>query len=196
MASGSEQAGGRPGEQAIRIGAICGSLRVQSTNQLLLQAFAKAAPAPVHIDTSLSLALLPLFNPDLERATPDSVSDLAERIDVCDGLLIASPEYAHGMTGVLKNALDWLVSRSEIPGKPVMLVHASARSDTSREHLREVLRTMSCHVYGGEEFVFHLIGKAPGEAAMLLDADDMRATMRETLMRFAAFVRGGGREAG
>lgn len=189
MASASEPVRGGSGRQAIRIGAICGSLRARSTNKALLEAFAKAAPVTIHVDTGFTLARLPLFNPDLERATPEPVSAFAQRIDRFDGLLIASPEYAHGMTGALKNGLDWLVSRSEIPGKPVMLVHASARSDTSREHLREVLRTMSCNVYDDEEFVFHLIGKSPDEAAMLLDTDNMRRTMRETLLRFAAFIR-------
>ncbi len=53
---------------------------------------------------------LPHFNPDLEPIEPPSVTDLRSQIAWSDGLIISSPEYAHGIPGVIKNALDWLVS--------------------------------------------------------------------------------------
>jgi NAD(P)H-dependent FMN reductase len=170
----------------MRLLGLCGSLRAQSTNRRLLHAFAEAAPAGTTVTLHGSLGLLPIFNPDIEAQTPRPVLDLAEAVGTCDGLLIACPEYAHGIPGGMKNALDWLVSRFEIPGKPVMLVHASARSLTVREHLREVLGTMSCRVFPGPEFEIHLIGRQAGEADALLA--DARERMIAALADFARFA--------
>ncbi|MFZ2100568.1 MAG: NADPH-dependent FMN reductase, partial [Oricola sp.] len=138
---------------------LSGSLRAASTNTAFLNALAALAPDGFSIEVFDGLGALPLFSPDLEENTPESVLRLAARVEGCDGILIACPEYAHGIPGGFKNALDWLVSRLEIPGKPVMLVHASTRSVFAREQLREVLKTMSCRVFPGDECELHLIKK-------------------------------------
>lgn len=170
----------------MRLLGLCGSLRAQSTNRRLLHAFAEAAPAGTTVALHGSLGLLPIFDPDAEARTPQPVLDLAGAVGGCDGLLIACPEYAHGIPGGLKNALDWLVSRCEIPGKPVMLVHASARSLTSREHLREVLGTMSCRIYPGPEYELHLIGQPAIGIDALLRGE--RPRMAAVLAEFARFA--------
>jgi NAD(P)H-dependent FMN reductase len=166
---------------------ISGSLRRASTNRMLLEAFAQYAPSTVMLELFDGLDTLPIFNPDLEETVHAPVERLASAVAAADGLVIACPEYAHGIPGGLKNALDWLVSRSEIPGKPVMVVHASARSSTSREHLREVLKTMSCKVFDGGEFECHLIGKPPAEITDLLEGADIVQRMAVALAEFAAF---------
>jgi len=166
---------------------ISGSLRRASTNRTLLEAFALYAPGSVTLELFDGLGTLPIFNPDLEETVHAPVERLASAVAAADGVVIACPEYAHGIPGGLKNALDWLVSRSEIPGKPVMLVHASARSSTSREHLREVLKTMSCKVFDGSEFEIHLIGKPPAEITGLLEGRDIGRRMTATPAEFAAF---------
>ena len=94
---------------------------------------------------------MPIFNPDLEgETTPRAVSEFAAQIADADGLIISCPEYAHGIPGGLKNALDWLVSREEIPFKPVLLVHASHRGDYALAALSEVLKTMSVALMPGD----------------------------------------------
>ncbi|MCE7028247.1 NAD(P)H-dependent oxidoreductase [Jiella sp. CBK1P-4] len=139
------------------------------------------------------LATIPPFNPDLEgAATPAAVSAFASAVAVADGLLIATPEYAHGIPGALKNALDWLVSRSEIPGKPVMLVHGSTRGTYVRDHLREVLQTMSVRLFDREAFELHLIGKPVEDARAILDDADQRARIRAHVAAFADFAAGPG----
>jgi chromate reductase len=121
----------------MRLLAISGSLRRVSTNSALLRAMAGNAPAGVSIDLFEGLGNLPIFNPDREGdLTPQPVLDFARQVGEADGLIIACPEYAHGIPGGLKNALDWLVSRDEIPFKPVMLVRASNRNDISDAALR------------------------------------------------------------
>jgi NAD(P)H-dependent FMN reductase len=111
----------------MKILALCGSLRRVSMNAALLRATARLAPAGMQVRIFDGLGELPLFNPDLEARLPAAVGRLHGAILDCEALLIASPEYAHGVTGVLKNALDWLVSFEGFVGKPVVIFNASPR---------------------------------------------------------------------
>jgi NAD(P)H-dependent FMN reductase len=126
--------------------ALCGSLRAVSMNAALLRATARLAPAGIHVRFFDGLADLPLFNPDLEAHAPPSVHALHAAIGSCDALLIASPEYAHGVTGTLKNALDWLVSFEGFVGKRVAIFNASPGSANADASLREILVTMSARL--------------------------------------------------
>jgi len=123
--------------------ALCGSLRAASMNAALLRAAARLAPAGVSVELFPSLGDLPLFNPDLEASLPAPVQRLHEAVTTCDALLIASPEYAHGVTAVIKNALDWLVSFPPFVDKPVAIFNASPGSVHADSSLRETLTTMS-----------------------------------------------------
>lgn len=126
--------------------AISGSLRAHSLNTEVLSAFAILAPANVHVRIFGGLATLPHFNPDLDAegaVLPPSVEDFRAEIRNADALLISVPEYAHGVPGSLKNALDWLVSAQEMVHKPIGLVNVSPRSTYAYPSLLETLRTMS-----------------------------------------------------
>ena len=127
----------------IRILAISGSLRQVSSNTALLQAAIALAPAQVEIKLYSGLGNLPPFNPDLEPTAPPTVMDLKQQIEGADGLLISSPEYAHGVPGVLKNALDWLVSGEEFIYKPVALWNASPHATHAQAALTEIITVMS-----------------------------------------------------
>jgi chromate reductase, NAD(P)H dehydrogenase (quinone) len=145
----------------IRILAISGSLRAASSNTALLKALAALAPADVEVELCDLIGALPIFNPDLEGdLTPAAVRMLAEKVRDADGLIIACPEYAHGIPGGLKNALDWLVSGDEVPFKPVMLAHASHRGQHVLAALSEVLRTMSLAIVEDAFLQVPLLGKA------------------------------------
>ena len=77
------------------------------------------------------LARLPHFNPDLDEegaVAPPAVAELRDLVTAADLLVICSPEYAHGLPGALKNALDWLVSSPAMVGKRVTIINASSRS--------------------------------------------------------------------
>jgi NAD(P)H-dependent FMN reductase len=133
----------------VKILAISGSLRARSANTELLHAAQLVADPSWTFDHYDGLASLPHFNPDddIEGSTPpESVRDLRARIAAADALLICSPEYAHGVPGSLKNALDWMVSDAAMIGKPVALLNASARSTFAHPQLVETLRTMSTTV--------------------------------------------------
>ena len=110
----------------MKIAAISGSLRSGSSNGALLRAAAAHAPPNMEVFLYEKLGGLPHFNPDLDGDTPPrAVGELRALLGPAEGLIISTPEYAHGIPGALKNALDWLVSSGELNGKPVLLIHAS-----------------------------------------------------------------------
>ena len=130
----------------MHIVAMAGSLRAASTNRLALEAMKALAPAGVTIEIYDGLGSLPHFNPDLDAdgaQPPAAVADLRERLRAADGLLISSPEYAHGVPGSLKNALDWLVSDGLLVGKRVVLVNATPPSQYAHASLVETLSVMN-----------------------------------------------------
>ncbi|WP_343228992.1 NADPH-dependent FMN reductase [Rhizobium setariae] len=173
-----------------RIYAISGSLRQRSTNSALLRALAEVSPECMAIEICDCIGDLPIFNPDLEGdLTPASVAHFANKVRAADALIIACPEYAHGIPGGLKNALDWLVSRDEIPHKPVMLARASNRSDYAHTALREVLNTMSVALTPKTTISIHLLGKPSPEIAGILDAPDTKACMRRGLVEFTDWIK-------
>src|SRR4051812_43254396 len=99
-----------PEPQRVRILAISGSLRISSANTAVLRAAITLAAEEVAIALYDGLAELPHFNPDLDgEIAPPSVAKFRRHLAEVDAILISSPEYAHGVPGVMKNALDWLV---------------------------------------------------------------------------------------
>jgi chromate reductase, NAD(P)H dehydrogenase (quinone) len=130
----------------MRILALCGSLRAASMNLALLRACARVAPPSISLGIFAGMGELPLFNPDLEPDTPAPVRTLHAEVERANALLIASPEYAHGVTAVIKNALDWLVSFPPFVDKPVAIFNASPRSVHADAALREILTAMSARL--------------------------------------------------
>ncbi len=169
---------------------LSGSLRAASTNSALLRAAAKAARPSVVLTLFDGLGALPIFNPDLEHGTaPQVVLDLRRAVHEANGVVIACPEYAHGIPGGLKNALDWLVSGSEIPGKPVVFFHASVRSTFGRAALSEVLHTMSAVIVTEATVTVPLLGLCPAHAAALLATPQAQQALRAALLAFAMAIR-------
>ena len=164
----------------MKILAISGSLRTASINSALLRAVQSLAPAGVKVDIYTDLGKLPLFNPDLETALPDAVAQLHAQVDAADALLIASPEYAHGVTGAIKNGLDWLVSHEPFAGKAVAVLNISPRASHADAALRETLRTMAAHIIEPASLTIPLLGSGFGETGMLATpavADALRAML-------------------
>lgn len=129
----------------LKILALSGSLRKASYNTSAIKALKILAPANIDVNIG-SIAELPLFNPDREGESIPALDDFNLLISQADGLVIASPEYAHGISGPMKNALDWLVSGMDFPYKPIMLINTSPRASHAQDALREVLATMSGNV--------------------------------------------------
>ncbi|MGB3307510.1 MAG: NADPH-dependent FMN reductase [Thermomicrobiales bacterium] len=107
--------------------AICGSLRKGSYNAALLDLAARVAPDLRFVGRDLA-GQLPLFNPDLEEnepAHPPAVREFRRLADAADAVVIVTPEYASGPSGVTKNAIDWLIGSDGLGSRPTVLMSAS-----------------------------------------------------------------------
>ncbi len=128
---------------------ISGSLRTGSTNSTLLAAAARVAPSGIEVMPYTELAALPAFSPDLDEdatAVPPAVAHWRAALAAADAILFSSPEYAHGIPGTFKNALDWVVGSGELVDKRVGLVCPSAASQFAHPQIIEVLSTMNAVV--------------------------------------------------
>lgn len=167
--------------------AISGSLRAVSSNTALLRAVALLAPKGMEVRLYGGLGDLPHFNPDLEEREPASVTDLREQVKWADGLLISSPEYAHGVPGVLKNALDWLVGGEEFVDKPVALFNASPRSTHAQASLMETVKTMSGRLVAEASITVPLLGRNLDPRGIVEDPA-ISSTIREALAAFERYL--------
>jgi len=177
----------------MRLLTISGSLRAHSSSGELLRALARLGMPEIDAEIYDGLASLPHFNPDLDRegmALPAPVQALRQSIAEADGLLISSPEYAHGVPGSLKNALDWLVSGPEMVYKPIGLLNPSPRSVHAQASLAETLRTMSTTLVDGACIALPISGRGL-DADGILANEELRARLEQVLdaMRAAASLR-------
>jgi len=155
----------------LRIFALSGSLRSASSNTAALRALASLAPPEVTVALYTGLGALPHFNADLEGDMPPAaVRALREAVGRADALIISSPEYARGIAGSLKNALDWLVGSDTFPGKPVAILNTSPRAQHADAHLRLTLSTMAAVLVPEADVTLPLIGTAMTADAIAADA--------------------------
>ena len=144
----------------MRILAISGSLRAASSNTSTLMAISVLAPPGTTVALYQGIGTLPHFNPDLDTdQPPHSVYGWRRDVGLSDGLLFCSPEYAHGIAGSLKNALDWLVSSPEFQNKPFAIINASPRSTHANAQLIEVLKTMNGQFIKASSITLPILGR-------------------------------------
>jgi len=171
----------------LKILAISGSLRVGSYNTALLTAMKELAPTNVEIIIFDGLAKIPAFNPDKDPRSEQSVMVLKTLIAESDGLFISSPEYARGVSGVLKNALDWLVSGEEFINQPVAIFNTSPRAFIALESLHEIIRTMSGHIIEGACITIPLLGSDLSAEDIMAD-QAMSQSIKSAIDIFSAGV--------
>lgn len=161
--------------------AISGSLRRRSSNTALAVAAARLAPKTVDVSIYTELAELPPFNPDVDAdCAPAPVVAFRARLQACDAVLISSPGYAHGVPGVLKNALDWVVGSGELVNKPIALINASGRATRAWASLRDTLTVMSARVIVAASITVPLDGRAL-EADGIVRDPEVSAALRSSL---------------
>jgi chromate reductase len=173
----------------MKILAISGSLRAASINSAFCRATARLAPSGVRVEVLSVLGDIPAFNQDLEAAAPQVVQALRTAVGECDAMLIASPEYAHGVSGVLKNALDWLVSYEGTVRKPIALVNTSPRAHRAYDALRETLATMSTDIVVAASMTLPLLGVCTTEEQMMKSPHVSRS-IREIIDALVQHLRG------
>ncbi len=162
--------------------AISGSLRAASSNTAVLARLAQLAPAlGTEVELYPRLAEIPLFNPDRENESIAVVDDWRARIRSARALVFCAPEYAHGIPGALKNALDWLVGGIEIVDKPVSVLNLSPHSQHADAALREVLKTMSARIVPAASVTLALPGKKSEGFGTLAADDALTARLQDVL---------------
>lgn len=131
-----------------------------------------------------ALGTLPHFNPDHEASPPASVMEWRSQLQSAQAVIICSPEYAHGVPGSLKNALDWVVGSGEFMHKPVMLINASPSSHFAIQQLQETLSVMMAEV---QTITLSMLGKKRDELSMRLD-ETVSSELRSVLEKMKQSV--------
>ena len=185
---------GKERRRPLRVVGLVGSLRRESYNRRLMAAAAELAPGGLHLDV-VDLADIPLYNGDLDvdGARPAAVERLKRAIAEADGVLIASPEYNHGVPGVLQNAIDWAsrpAMRSPFTGKPVAIMGASGGpvgTARGQQQLKLVVMSMLVHLMPHPGVA---VGLAPEkfDAAGALVHEPTRQFLAAFLGEFAEWV--------
>ncbi len=136
-----------------RLLGISGSLRRDSTNRRLLREAARLYGQAKYIEADLHL---PLYDGDLEKeqGIPEGVQLLAEQIAASDAVLVSGPEYNKSISGVLKNALDWVSRVKDNPwqDKPVAVMSAAAGrggGEVGQYALRQALQAFRPRLISG-----------------------------------------------
>lgn len=126
----------------MRIGLWCGSLGARSANAALLRVAASRISELGHEALPLvDVATIPVFDPELVDDPPAAVAELRRQLRTCDAVAVAAPEYAAGVAGSMKNALDWLVGDATIYRKVVGV--ASAGTTGGIHAIEQLVRTVS-----------------------------------------------------
>jgi chromate reductase, NAD(P)H dehydrogenase (quinone) len=176
-------------DEPIRGLAISGSLRRASSNSALIAAAVRLAGGTVEMSIYRGLAEIPPFNPDLDGdSAPEAVTRFRAALQACDAVLISSPEYAHGVPGVLKNALDWVVGSGELVDKPIALINASGRATHAWASLAETLSVMSAHVIVEASITVPLDGRRFDANGIVEDAE-LSTALRSAIEALAGAAR-------
>jgi chromate reductase, NAD(P)H dehydrogenase (quinone) len=133
------------------------------------------AVCPISIRTSRSVRRL-------------QVRALRERVGLAGGLLISCPEYARGIPGSFKNALDWLVGSLTFPGKPVALINTSPRASAAQAALRLVLSTMSARLVDEASITVDLLTRRLTPTQIAADGS-IAPVLVESLRGFSVAIR-------
>jgi len=168
---------------------VSGSLRANSSNTYVLQAAKVLTPEKVSIQLYFELDRLPHFNPDLDREPfPSAIISLRQQIKDADGIIISSPEYAHGVPGSLKNALDWLVSSVEFPHKPVLLINTNPRATIALASLQEILLTMSARIIPDHNLTLAIAGRGL-DTQGIIDDSELSTSLQQAIATFIRAIK-------
>lgn len=158
--------------------AICGSTRKDSVNHHLIEAITRLCENEFLFSVYTSIGDIAAFNPDIpEEEQPATVKAFRKLVKDADGILICTPEYAHGVPGALKNAFDWTVGSAEFSGKPTALITASTDGSFSHAAFLEILRTIDCKNVGDHELLIQFIKTKINAAKEIIHEPTKKAIM-------------------
>lgn len=131
-------------KEKLKIVAIPGSLRDNSSATFILKHIIKLFPESIDFILYEGVRKLPHF--DDSEVVSNEVTAFRKLLQEADGVIICQPEYAFGVAGSLKNALDWTVSSGELVNKPVALITAATGGDKAHAAMLLTLTALSSKV--------------------------------------------------
>jgi len=131
----------------IKILAVSGSLRANSSNAIILEIIEKMVPEDIEFFIYKGVSTLPHF--DDAAQIPITVSVWRKHLQEASAVLVCSPEYAFGVPGSLKNALDWTVGSGELVDKPLALITASTGGEKAHAALLQIFTALSARIPDG-----------------------------------------------
>ena len=156
---------------------ISGSLRASSSNSKIIRSLA-VLPPEINYAVSEIIGMLPHFNPDIDKEnSPEIVKTWRSQIKNADGVIICTPEYAFGVPGVLKNALDWIVSSGEFVSKPVAVISASPMETGGKfahESILLTLQMLTASVIENGSLILPFINQKFDKEGNLIDEEVIR----------------------
>lgn len=167
--------------------AISGSLRANSSNTAILHWLASQTPADVNFKIYEGIGSLPHFSPELDGDdAPAVVQDFRDQLNAADAILICTPEYAFGVPGVLKNALDWTVGSGNFDHKPVALITASLSGEHAHQSLLLTFKALNANMIENGTLVIPFIrskmdaqGNVKDEATQAALESVLKATVQQ-----------------
>jgi chromate reductase len=156
----------------IKVLAISGSTREKSSNLYLIRAIREMGSALFAMKLFDGLSAIPHFNPDLDNENPPvEVAYFRRQLKEADGILICTPEYAMGVPGTLKNAIDWTVSSMEFSGKPVALITASLSGEKGHASLLGTLLVIESQITDDTQLIIPFVKTKINDSSTITDAE-------------------------
>jgi chromate reductase, NAD(P)H dehydrogenase (quinone) len=171
----------------IKILAISGSLRASSSNTKILKAIERLVPGNIEFNIYPGLSGIPHF--DDADDVPAAVSAWRKELQEADAVLICTPEYAFGVPGTLKNALDWTVSSGELVNKPLALITASTGGDKAHAAFLQIFTALSAKIPEGGSLLIPFIRSkinAVGEISDVATLDAIKKTVASLIASIGA----------
>ena len=141
------------------------------------------------IDIFEGLAAIPHFNPDLDNETPPAeVTTFRRQLKEADGILICTPEYAMGVPGTLKNAIDWTVSSMEFSKKPVALITASLSGEKGHASLLGTLQVIESQITDDTQLIIPFVKTKINDSSTITDAETSKKVMH-LIQSFAELIK-------
>ncbi|WP_160715278.1 NADPH-dependent FMN reductase [Chitinophaga solisilvae] len=164
----------------MKVLAICGSTRSVSSNHHIIKAVTTMAAGIFSVELFDGLMNIPPFNPDQDlhaESAPPAVAGFRQLLREADAVLISTPEYAIGVPGVLKNAIDWTVSSMEFSGKPVALITAGTSGHKAHQSLLGTLLIIESRITADAQLVISGVKTKVSDSGTITDpatADSLR----------------------
>jgi len=156
-----------------KILAVSGSLRTTSSNTVILKAIQKIVPPHIDFVFYQDMASLPAFDDSMEPSQP--VIDWRRQLAEADGVFICSPEYAFGIPGALKNAMDWTVGSGELVNKPLALITAATGGDKAHAAWLQIFTALSANIPEGGDLLIPFVRSKLNSDGEVTDATTWKA---------------------